>query len=81
MLICLGGGGILGLHDLRIVPLKPGWREYICILNVVRHTRNKYLLTLHKNILVCIVCKGFDKLENIFTIYPRAILQKKSKNV
>jgi hypothetical protein len=28
MLICLGGEGILGLHDLRIVPLKPGWREY-----------------------------------------------------
>jgi hypothetical protein len=23
MLICLGDGGILGLHDLRIVPLKP----------------------------------------------------------
>jgi hypothetical protein len=26
--MCLGGGGILGLHDLRIVPLQPGWREY-----------------------------------------------------
>jgi hypothetical protein len=28
MLICLEDGGILGLHDLRIMPLKLGWREY-----------------------------------------------------
>jgi hypothetical protein len=47
MLICLGGGGILGLHDLRIVPLKPGWREYysfffICICLLIR-----ILFTVH----------------------------------
>jgi hypothetical protein len=29
MLICLGGEGILGLHDLQIMPLKPGWMEYV----------------------------------------------------
>jgi hypothetical protein len=33
MLICLKGEGILGLHDIRIMPLKPGWREYMVSSN------------------------------------------------
>jgi hypothetical protein len=48
MLICLKDRGILGLHDLRIVPLKLGWRKYIARslgcgflkeINCINHTR------------------------------------------
>jgi hypothetical protein len=33
MLICLEGGGVLGLHDFLYVTLILGWREYkICLV-------------------------------------------------
>jgi hypothetical protein len=47
--MCLRGGGILGLHGLRIVPLKPGWREYMIlfIVEVVSYNNILYMTQLY----------------------------------
>jgi hypothetical protein len=61
MQICLGGGGILGLHDLWIVPLKSGWREYVGTMQLMFKVKNNRKIRHELKKVACDLLKNQTK--------------------